>query len=51
MPQTKGPSPVSQIRTKIGVVAPASRIDPEIAEDVKALAADQIGRASCRERV
>jgi muramoyltetrapeptide carboxypeptidase len=31
---------VSQNRTKIGVVAPASRIDPEIAEDVKALAAD-----------
>ena len=31
---------MSQNRTKIGVVAPASRIDPEIAEDVKALAAD-----------
>jgi muramoyltetrapeptide carboxypeptidase len=31
---------VSQNRTKIGVVAPASRIDTEIAEDVKTLAAD-----------
>ena len=31
---------MSRIKTKIGVVAPASRIDPEIAEDVEALAAD-----------